>query len=105
MIYAVIAVCMSASMLLSFSASRKFTASRLRLFFFLVASVVGVVLFPVLCGLLTVFLPDQRQSILAAVREETWAAICVVVAMAWFGMWRMPEIIAEQSERRRDRSQ
>jgi hypothetical protein len=103
-VYAVIGVCMSVSTLLSIWASWKSTSSRLKVFFFLVASLVGVILVPILGGLLIVLFPDQRQSILAAARGEAWTAICLIVAMAWFGMWRFPQLIAEQSERRRDQS-
>jgi hypothetical protein len=73
---------MSVSLLLSFWPNRKFTSSRLKLFLFLVASFVGVVLFAATCGLLSALLPDQSRLIFAAEREQVWPAIMGIVAMA-----------------------
>ena len=105
MIWADIAVCMSISMLLSFWASHKFEGPRVRLLCFFLVALVSLVLFGILGGVLTAIFPDQSQPILTSVREETWTAIGGIFVMAYFGMWRLPKIIAEGNERRRDQTQ
>ncbi len=105
MVYAVTAVCMSVSLLLSFLASLEFTGPRLSLLFFLLVCLASIVLFVVFGGLISVLLPDQSHLILAGLRQEKWTALAGIVVMAWFGMWRLPQIIAEQRERRGDQSQ
>ena len=102
MVLADIAVCITVSVLLSFWASHKFNGSRVRLLCFFIVALVSIFLFFALGGLLSILFPDQADLILTSIRQQTWSAITVIVVMAWFGMWRMPAIISEANERRRD---
>jgi hypothetical protein len=96
---------MCVSLLISFWASWKFASSRFKLFFFLLSSLVSIILFAAVCSLLSVLLQAQGHLILISMRQRIWMAISGIIAMAYVEMWRLPEIIAEQRERLRNRSQ
>jgi hypothetical protein len=67
---------MAVSMVISFWAGRRFTGFWQKLIFFFIASVVGIVLYPILGGLSVGF------------------AYLGVVAISLFGAWVLPKMIA-----------
>src|SRR6516165_9303681 len=87
------AICMTISLLISFWAGRRFESFWLKFVFFLMASVMGFFLFPLLGGLWEGAAPQQEHLIDAAFRKQVWAVIGGVVAMAYFGAWRLQKII------------
>lgn len=93
-IWGVMFVCMTVSMAISFWAGRRFIGFWPKLGFSFIASFVGIVLYPILSGLSIGFVPGQTHLHYLAMRANLWPAIGSVVAMAWFGAWRLPKIIA-----------
>jgi uncharacterized SAM-binding protein YcdF (DUF218 family) len=87
------AICMTVSLLISFLAGRRFETFWLKFVFFLIASVFGFFLFPFLGGLWASAAPEQEHLIDPAFRKQVSAVIGGVVAMAYFGAWRLQKII------------
>lgn len=86
-------VCMTVSLSISFWAGRRFETFWPKFVFFLIASVVGIFLFPFFGGLWAGTAPQQEHLIDPPFRKQIWAVIGGVVAMAYFGAWRLQEII------------
>ena len=92
-VWAATAVCMAVSLSISFWAGRRFETFWPKFVFFLIASGVAIFLFPFFGGLWEGAEPQQEHSIDHAFRKQIWAVIGGVVAMAYFGAWRLQEII------------
>jgi hypothetical protein len=92
-VWAATAVCMTVSLSISFWAGRRFETFWLKFVFFLIASVIGIFLFPFFGGLWAGAARQQEHLIDPAFRKQIWAVIGGVVAMAYFGAWRLQEII------------
>jgi hypothetical protein len=88
---------MSISTILSFWGGSKLTGSGIKLLVFILSALLGIVLFPLLVGVLSTSLPEQEQLMVNGGRQQFLTEIGGVIAMAWFGMWRLPKIIARQS--------
>jgi hypothetical protein len=93
------AICMTVSLLISFWAGRRFEKFWLKFAFFLIASVIGFFLFPFLGGLWQGAAPQQEHLIDAAFRKEAWTVLGCVVAMAYFGGWRLQKIIDDSKRK------
>lgn len=96
-VWATIAACMSVSLLIGFWAGRRFTSFWPKLVFVLVASVLGIFIYPFVGGLLAGGHPEQERLINAVFRKDVWTAIGGIVAMAAFGAWRLPAIIKKRN--------
>jgi hypothetical protein len=92
-------VCMAVSLSISFLGGRRYATFWPKFFFFLVASLVGFVLFPFLSGLWQGAVPRQEHLIDPAFRKQAWTVAAGVVAMAYFGAWRLQEIIDSRRTR------
>jgi hypothetical protein len=84
---------MTVSLSISFWAGRRFEAFWPKFVLFLIAPVIGIFLFPFFGGLWMGASPQHEQLIDPAFRKHIWAVIGGVVAMAYFGAWRLQEII------------
>jgi hypothetical protein len=93
-IWAVILVCMAVSMMISFWAGRRFAGFWPKLVFFFIASVVGIVLYPILGGLSVGFASGQLSAHYHAMRDNAWIAYLGVVAISLFGVWVLTKMIA-----------
>ncbi len=87
------AACMTVSLSISFWAGRRFETFWPKFAFFLIASVIGFFSFLIFTTLWGVAAPQQVHLMAPAIRNQTWAVIGGVVAMAYFGAWRLPEMI------------
>jgi hypothetical protein len=83
-------------MLISFWAGRRFTGLWAKLAFFLIASIVGLVLYPVLSGLSVVFATGQLSAHYHAMRDYGWIAYAGIVAISLFGTWGLPRMMAKK---------
>jgi hypothetical protein len=92
-VWAATAICMTVSLSISFWAGRRFETFWPKFVFFLIASVIGIFLFPFFGGLWAGAAPQQEHLIDPAFRKQIWTVIGGVVAMAYFGAWRLHEII------------
>jgi hypothetical protein len=92
-VWAAAAACMTVSLSISFWAGRRFETFWPKFVFFLIASVIGIFLFPFFGGLWEGAAPQQEHLIDPAFRKQIWAVIGCVVAIAYFGAWRLQEII------------
>jgi hypothetical protein len=90
-------VCMAVSMLISFWGGRRFTRFRAKLAFFLIASIVGMALYPILGGLSAGFAGGQLSAYYHAMRDDGWIAYLGVVAISLFGAWVLPKMMAGRS--------
>ncbi len=88
-VWAAAAVCMTISLLISFWGGRRYTTFWPKFFFFLVASLIGIFLFPFFDGLWQGAAPQQEHLIDAAFRKRAWTVNGCIVAMAYFGAWRL----------------
>lgn len=87
------AVCMAVSLSISFLGGRRYRTFWPKFAFFTVAFAVGVTLFPLFNGICQGAAPQQSHLIEAAFRKQAWAVIGGVMAMAYFGAWRLQQII------------
>jgi hypothetical protein len=92
-VWSAAAVCMTVSLFISFWADRRFETFWPKFVFLLIASVIGIFLFPFFGGLWAGAAPQQEHLIVPAFRKQIWAVIGGVVAMAYFGAWRLQKII------------
>ena len=86
-------VCMTVSLSISFWAGHRFKTFWPKFAFFLIACVIGIFLFPLFGGLWAGTAPQQEPLIDPAFRKQFWTVIGGVVAMAYFGAWRLQKII------------
>jgi hypothetical protein len=92
-VWAAAAVCMTVTLFISFLGGRRYSTFWPKFLFFLVASLIGIILFPFFNGLLQGAIPQQEHLIDSAFRKQAWAVIGEVVAMAYFGAWRLQQVI------------
>jgi len=92
-VWAAAAACMIVSLCISFWAGHRYKTFWPKFAFFLIASAIGIFLFPLFAGLWEGAVPQQEHLIDPAFRKQLWAVIGGVVAMAYFGTWRLQEII------------
>jgi hypothetical protein len=85
-------------MVISFWAGRRFKSFWPKLLFFFIASVVGIVLYPILSGLSVGFASGQLSAHYHAMRDFGWIAYMGVIAISLFGMWVLPKMIAPKIE-------
>ncbi len=88
-----VAVCATVALAISYWDGHRYQTFWRKFAFFLIASVVGFLLFPLLCGAWIVAAPHERDLILAAIHGKIWQIIAAVAVMAYFGAWRMRPII------------
>lgn len=89
----VLAFCMAVSLVISHFGGRRFRTFWPKFALFLIASIVGFFMFPILCGAWMVAAPQEKDLILAAIAGKIWQIIVAVTVMAYFGAWRMQAII------------
>ena len=97
-VWTVTAVCMTVSLLISFWGANRY---RLKFVSFLIASVVGMLLFSLICGVWIAEFPQEEDSIATALRSQIWSVIGGIVVMAYFGAWRLRAGIDETNTRRK----
>jgi hypothetical protein len=101
MVWSTLLLCISVSTLIGFTGGRLFAGFWPRLAFFVLAAVLGMLMFPFIAGMWSALHPEQDRMIYFAFRDEAWTMIGTVIAMAAFGVWRLPALIDAVS---RDRS-
>jgi hypothetical protein len=84
---------MTVSLFISFWGGRRYTTFWPKFVLSLIASVIGIFLFPLFGGLWAGAVPQHEHLIDPAFRKQFWPVIGGVVAMAYFGAWRLQEII------------
>jgi hypothetical protein len=94
-VWAATGVCIAVSLSISFLGGRRYDTFWPKFFFFVVASLVGFVLFPFLSGLWQAAAPQQEHLIDPAFRKQAWTTATGVIAMAYVGAWRLQSIIDE----------
>lgn len=87
------AVCMIISLAISFFGGRRYGTFWPKFAFFTVGSAVGITLFPLFNGICQGATPEQAHLIDAAFRKQAWTVIGGVMAMAYFGAWRLQQIL------------
>ena len=90
---------MSLAMGIGFLAGRYFASFWLKFIFFVVAAVAGILACPFIGGMWAATHPEQDQILLAPLHKHIWAEIGGVTAMAYFGVWRLPDLIEEARQR------
>jgi hypothetical protein len=86
-------VCMAVSLSISFLGGRRYATFWPKFFFFAAASLVGIFLFPFFSGLWQGVAPQQEHLIDPAFRKQAWTVTGGVIVMAYFGAWRLQEVI------------
>jgi hypothetical protein len=96
-VWAAVGVCMTVSLSISFLGGRRYQTFWPKFLFFLVASFISFSLFPFLDGLWQGAAPQLEHLIDPAFRKQAWTAAGGVIAMAYFGAWRLQHIIDEST--------
>ncbi len=89
------ATCLVVSFAISFWVGRRYQKFWPKFVAFFIASAIGITLFPLISGIWQGAAPRQEHLIDAASRKQFWVIIGGVVAMAYFGAWRMQKVVDE----------
>jgi len=90
---------MAVSMAISFWAGLKFKSFWPKVVFFLIATVIGSILYPLLTAGWFGFKLTPTDPQYLAMRAQMIPAFVGVVVMAYFGAWRLPKKLAERQKR------
>jgi hypothetical protein len=92
-VHAATALCMFISLMTSYLAGRRLESVWLKLAVFAFATIVGTLSFPLIGGLWAGARPEEEYLIDPAFRQQIGTAIIGTVVMAYFGIWRLQEVI------------